>query len=47
MQSFDLIETYANRTRIDLVSEKEDSKCNNVIKQNKKWLTLMMLTKKP
>ena len=26
MQSFDLIETYANGTRIDLVSEKEDSK---------------------
>ena len=32
MQSFDSIETYAYGTSKDLVSEKEDIKCNNVIK---------------
>ena len=36
MQSIDLIETYAYETRIDLVSEKEEIKCNNIIKQYKK-----------
>ena len=30
----------------DLVNEKEEIKCTNVIKQYKKWLTLMMLLKK-
>ena len=33
---FDLIETYLYGTRKDLVSEKEDIKCNNIIKQYKK-----------
>ena len=46
MQSFDSIETYAYGTIKDLVSEKEEIKCNNIIKQYKKWLTLMMLQKK-
>ena len=32
MQSFDLIETYAYGTSKDLVSEKEDIECNNIIK---------------
>ena len=43
MQSFDSIETYAYGTSKDLVSEKEEIKCNNVIKWYKQWLTLMML----
>ena len=42
MQSIDSNETYA----YDLVSEKEEIKCNNIIKRNKKYLTLMMLQKK-
>ena len=32
MQSFDSIETYAYGMRKDLVSEKEEFKCNNIIK---------------
>ena len=32
MQSIDLIETYAYGMRKDLVSEKEEIKCNNIIK---------------
>ena len=31
MQSIDSIETYAYRMNKDLVSGKEDSKCNNII----------------
>ena len=46
MQSIDLIETYICGTSKDLVSEKEEIKCNNITKQYKKWLTLMMLQKK-
>ena len=46
MQTFDLIETYAYGTSKDLVSEKEEIQCNNIIKQFSKWLTLMMLQKK-
>ena len=46
MQSADSIETYAYGTRKDLVNEKEEIKCTNIIKQYKKWLTLMMLLKK-
>ena len=30
----------------DLVSEKKEIKCNNIIKPYKKWLTLMVLEKK-
>ena len=36
MQSIDLIETYAYGTRKDLVNDKEEIKCNNIIKQYKK-----------
>ena len=36
MQSIDLIQTYAYGTSKDLVSEKEEIKNNNIIKQNKK-----------
>ena len=32
MQSINLIETYACGTRKDLVSKKEEIKCNNIIK---------------
>ena len=41
MQSIDSLETYAYVTRKDLVSEKEKSKCNDIIKPHKKWLTFM------
>ena len=46
MQSIYLVETYAYRTSKDLVSQKEEIKCNNIIKQYKQWLSLMMLQKK-
>ena len=46
MQSFHQIETYAYGMNKDLKSEKGEIKCNNIIKQYKKWLTLMMLQKK-
>ena len=36
MQSIDSIETYAYGTRKDLISEKEETKCNNKIKRYKK-----------
>ena len=35
MQSIDSIKTYAYRQHKDLISEKEEIKCNNRIKQNK------------
>ena len=35
MQSPDLIETYSYGTSKDLVSEKEEVKCNNIIKRYK------------
>ena len=43
MQSIDLVETNAYGATKDLISEKEESKCNNIVKRYKKWLTLMML----
>ena len=43
MQSIDLVEANAYGTTKDLISEKEESKCNNIVKRYKKWLTLMML----
>ena len=43
MPSIDSIETHAYGTSKVLVSEKEETKCSNIIKQYKKWLTLMML----
>ena len=46
MQSIDSIESYAYGTSTDLVTEKEEIKCNNTIKRYEKWLTLMMLQKK-
>ena len=35
MESIDLIEIYGYRTSKDLVSEKEEIKCNNMIKRYK------------
>ena len=35
MQSIDSIETYEYGTSKDLISEKEEIKCNNIIKQYK------------
>ena len=43
MQLIDSIETYAYGTSKDLVSDKEETKCNNIRKPYKKLLTLMML----
>ena len=37
MQSIDSIETDAYGTSKDLISEKEEIKCNNMIKQYKNW----------
>ena len=39
MQSIDSTETYSYGTSKYLVSEKEEIKCSNAIKQYKKWLT--------
>ena len=39
----DSIETYACGTSNDLVSKKEEIKCNYIVKRYKKWLTLMIL----
>ena len=36
MQSIDSIETYAYGTSKDLVSDKEEIKCSNIIKRYKK-----------
>ena len=36
MQSIDSIETYAYGTRKALVSEKEETKCNSIIRRYKK-----------
>ena len=38
MQSIDSIETYVYGKSKDLVSEKEEIKCNNIIKRYKKRL---------
>ena len=46
MQSIDSIETYAYQARKDLVCDKGEIKCDNIIKQYKKWLTLMILQKR-
>ena len=45
MQSTDSIETYPYRTTKDLVGEKEDIKCNNIIKWYKKIIDFDNVTK--
>ena len=42
IQSIDSMGTNAYGTSKDQVSEKEEIKCNNVMKRYKKWLILMM-----
>ena len=42
IKSIDLLETYANRTSKDLIRKKGKTKSNNIIKQCKKRLTLML-----
>ena len=37
MQSIDSIETYAYGTSKDLISEKEEIKCNNIITRHKNY----------
>ena len=46
IQFIDSIETCAYGASKDLVSEKEEIKCYDIIKQYKQWLRLMMLQKK-
>ena len=46
IQSIDSVETYVYGTCKNWICKKEKTKCNNIIKQCKKWLTLMMLQKK-
>ena len=46
MESIDSVEKYAYGTSKDLLSHKEEIKCNNIIKRYKKLLTLMMFQKK-
>ena len=46
INEFNQLEIFAYGTSKDVVSEKEEIKCNNIIKQYKKWLILMLLQKK-
>ena len=46
MESIDSIETYAYGMSKDLASEKEETNYVDIIKQYKKWLTLIILQKK-
>ena len=45
MQSIDSIETYAYGMKKDIVSKKEEIKCNNIIKQLKKIINSDDVTK--
>ena len=42
-KSTDSLETHAYQTSKDLLSEKKELKCNNITKQYKRGLTLVML----
>ena len=46
IQSIDSVQTYAYGTRKVLICKKEKTKCDNIVKQCKEWLNLMMLRKK-
>ena len=46
MQSIDSIEPHPYGTRKEIVREKEEIECNNIIKWYEKWVTLMILQKK-
>ena len=43
VQSIDSIKTYAYGMTKDLVSQKEEIKCSNIMKTIQTWLTLIML----
>ena len=43
MQSIDCKETYACGASENIIHKNEKTKYRNIIKQYKKWLTLMML----
>ena len=45
IKSIDSVGTYAYETSKDLISKKEKNKCDNITKQCKKRLTLMILQK--
>ena len=47
MQSIDFVETYAYGTFKNLACKKQETDCNIIIQQCKKWSTLMLLQKKP
>ena len=46
VKSIDSVETQAYGTSKDLVYEREKIKRNNIMKQYKKWLALLMVQKK-
>ena len=46
MQSINSIEPYPYGTRKEIVREKEEIECNNIIKRYEKLVTLMILQKK-
>ena len=46
MKSINSIEKHAYGTSKHVLCKKEGSKCNNTMKQHKKWLFLMILHKK-
>ena len=46
VKSMDSVETQAYGTSKGLVCKREEIKRNNIIKQYKKWLTLLMVQKK-
>ena len=45
MEPIDLIETYEYGKRKDLVGEKEEIKCNGIVKRYKKWFNFDDVTK--
>ena len=47
MQSIDSIDTYANGMSKDVVSEKEEIKCDNIMKQYKNGSLWWCYKKKP
>ena len=47
MQLIDLVETNKFGTNEGIIHRKEETKWNNIIKEYEKWLTTMMLEKKP
>ena len=46
IQSIDLVETYAYGTNEERIQKKKAIICNKILKQNKKWLTVITLQEK-